>query len=501
MNSVRIALMATLALMCACQKPERAKDEAAAASGAAALAAGLECSAPEGAWLPATPEPDSGPASAEPEDCFFYKAAWQHFLVATQSDATSHAAFLTYPNIATIFGAGPPKNNFVGLTANQMSVALRDVQRPNTLPSHPTRLVSMAEGVRQAGGLFGLVVDSSGNPVFYSIHVNQRFADFIKTHDLTTREKVEQASRLEFDPGVAEFKAAWVISDPAAPIDPDYIYAEVEIPNLRQDSGGVVRLAPGVRTVRLKLIAFHIAFVIQDHPEFIWATFEHVTHEGLSDVAPSAQTNSETSAVVVQPGVSYTLFAPSRSRDSANSPCPGKAPSRCVRNRDFPVFDEARQSFARVGGSQQTSIFREFPASKSDRWDEEDPSVRDLNISMRSLLAPAGGPRDVRANYSLVGATWLEHPRDGGGRSGDFALGRSFANPAGQDTEDRSRVVAGEDALSSTAMESFTQRDSPGCFSCHDTRAVRSDEDGHVILKATTLNVSHVISRYLSQPE
>lgn len=461
----------------------------------------LECSATPTEWLPTTPEPSSAaapePSASDPDqpaDCFFYRAAWQHFLFASAPNADGDAAFLGYPNIATLFGAKVAGSEFVALRANTLGVAVRDVQRPNSLPAHPSKMVSIAEGVRQAGGLFGLVVDANGNPIFYSIHVNQKYADFIHSKGLTTKAAVEKDPQLEFPPGVAEFKAAWAIVPAGASADSSYIHAHAQIPNLQQDAGGVLRVGSGTRTVTIKLIAFHVAFVIKDHPEFVWATFDHVTPAGVTDVAPSAASNDVAAAATPVSGISYTLFAPKANRTSANSPCPGKAPSTCDPTKDHPKFDPAQQNFPGL----QTSIFREFPSSKSDRDQEEDASVRDLNISMRANLAPAGGGRDVRANYRLVGATWLEHPRDGNGRPGDFVLNRAFTNPPGQDTEDRSRMVSGEDALSSTAMESFTQRDSPSCFSCHDTKAVRSDEDGSVILKSTRLNVSHVISRYLS---
>jgi len=500
MKQSLIAVVVAVMALAGCHKPavKRTEDKPAAS----AKIQELECSAPQFGWLPTTPEPDSGPAPNEPEDCFFYKAAWQHFLVATQPRADGQPAFLSFPNITTIFGSKAASKEFVGLKANELGVAVRDVQRPNSLPTHPSKMVSLAEGVRQAGGLFGLVVDGAGNPIFYSIHVNQPYANFIKTNGLTTEEAVEKNPLLEFEPGVAEFKAAWAVVPHGAPVDSSYIHAEVQIPNLSQDAQGVLRIGHGTRPVTLKLIALHVAFVIKDHPEFIWSTFDHVMPDGKSDLAPSAASNDPASAVAADPKISYTIFAKGAARSSANSPCPALGPATCDSDKSHPVFDVANQSFASASGVQQTSVFREFPSSKSDRWAEEDQSVVDLNTSMRSLLASPSGQRDVRANYRLVGATWLENPRDSNGRKGDFVLGRAFANPIGQDTENRSRIVSGEDALSSTAMESFTQRDSPGCFSCHDTKRVLSDEQNNPpILKPTMLNVSHVISRYLSQPQ
>jgi hypothetical protein len=47
-------------------------------------------------------------------------------------------------------------------------------------------------------------------------------------------------------------------------------------------------------------------------------------------------------------------------------------------------------------------------------------------------------------------------------------------------------------------MESFTQVEQRGCFSCHNTLKVTDDRDGHKILDPKRLNVSHILSRFLS---
>lgn len=60
----------------------------------------------------------------------------------------------------------------------------------------------------------------------------------------------------------------------------------------------------------------------------------------------------------------------------------------------------------------------------------------------------------------------------------------------------------GEDRLSSTAMESFTQSDQggrPNCFSCHNTKRVTDDTTGKTIMPAKRLNVSHVLSKFVSE--
>ena len=63
--------------------------------------------------------------------------------------------------------------------------------------------------------------------------------------------------------------------------------------------------------------------------------------------------------------------------------------------------------------------------------------------------------------------------------------------------------LAGEDRLSSIAMESFTQpADSfTNCFSCHDTRSTTArgvpsarDQGAQVLLQPKLINVSHIFN-------
>ncbi|MGJ4883773.1 MULTISPECIES: hypothetical protein [unclassified Bradyrhizobium] len=125
-------------------------------------------------------------------------------------------------------------------------------------------------------------------------------------------------------------------------------------------------------------------------------------------------------------------------------------------------FDENSQTFLSGGKPVQTSVYRMFPGSKSVvTGTDEDGDVADLNKSMTSLFVQ-NAPNDPRRNYRLVGAIWMDKPKL-------LTANMPIANPAGMDTDDPAAIVAGEDGLSSMAMESFTQNSFVNCFSCHDT--------------------------------
>jgi hypothetical protein len=180
------------------------------------------------------------------------------------------------------------------------------------------------------------------------------------------------------------------------------------------------------------------------------------------------------------------------------------------------TFNEMTQTFG-----QTTSIYRMFPASKSNTIDP-DAAISSLNHNVEALFAKAATdgrlkPNDKRGHYRLVGAQWMDKPEHfkldsplQNDETSPFVeqIGRDALLKAiqvdGSDSE--FSILAGEDRLSSTAMESFTQAPDSftNCFSCHNTQAVtakgvplKRDIDGMKLLDAKQINVSHVLTQFL----
>src|SRR6185503_20257549 len=165
-------------------------------------------------------------------------------------------------------------------------------------------------------------------------------------------------------------------------------------------------------------------------------------------------------------------------------------------------------------------VYRMFPASKSNTTHPDD-AITSLNFNVETLFArksAALAPSDKRGHYRLVGAVWMDKPRfftlDAAlqndqtspllqAAGGLAALEEAIKND-GSDSD--FSILAGEDRLSSTAMESFTQApvSFPNCFSCHNTQAVTAkgvpanrDSEGVVLLSPKLLNISHVLSQFV----
>jgi hypothetical protein len=449
------------------------------------------CSLPAN-WLPDTPLPTFDTPLPHPApDCPFYQAGWQVFLRAMQKDGTGQASFLSYTTIADLFG-GSAAYQFANTRSGMLSLAPRIAQFPNEklLLHAPGQPPGIDAGVNQAGPLRGLLIDQNGNPIYYAIHVNNVFSEFIKNNKLTTKAALIAADpeKLEFPAGSVELKSAWQIVDPSA-VPTNYLTTKAIVPKLKVAEGDVVPDTTG-REVTVALIAIHVVFVLKGHPEFIWSTFEHLGAGGRAgrDNAPAAIANpaSVTGTAVISES-NWPLYKAGTVAAAAN--LPNSSQDR------WNTFDEKTQRFAKGGVVLQSSVYRMFPASKSTSLDEDDDVVA-ANTSARNLFASsAAGIADVRRNYQLVGAIWLDNPVR------DFHSNVLFQNQPGQSTDADGAMVAGEDRLSSTAMESFTQADDsrPNCFSCHNTKRVTDDHTGRTIIPPKRLNVSHVLSKFLSE--
>lgn len=418
------------------------------------------CEAPA-VWFTQLVEPRNDVTPPAAPDCPFYQAAWHNFLWAIRPTGSVAPAFVGWPSVADISPAA--RSNLARSATGILNLAPRTIQRPNDI----------TDGVAQAAqsGTGGILVDRNGRPVYYGIHVNDRFIEFLRRNNLRSRDQIIQGfsgiENLLFDVGVVELKSAWVVVDKASP-PAGYIVVTASLPRLVVNSGSVVP-DPAGSTIdqTVALVGLHVAFTLGNHREMIWATFEHVDENGEPDVAPVATRNPDTNGppvAVVGSQRRWTLFPPGADPATAN-----QALDALVQGGPAASFDVVAQRFLANGQPLQTPVYRAFPGSKIDD-SAEDEEVRELNSSVRSQSAAY--------RYRLVGAVWLDDPST-----------MTLNSPL-------NTGLAGEDALSGTAMESFTQIEAPNCFRCHNTRAVKNG-DGVVLLPPRMMNVSHVLSRFL----
>jgi len=387
-------------------------------------------------WFPRTP----APANTRPDpdsDCAFYKWAWQEFLFVTQS-ARGGNDLPRFIDFST-------RSELISPKSNQMHAVRTFIPRD-------------LGAIRQAGSL-GMLIDQNGRVLYYATHLNSEFVEFVRANSLTESSQLKDGSTdLQFPRGSLELKSSWKVVATGDDVS-QFFTIKTSVPVFKLTANGeIVVDANQVREETLALVGMHIVGVVEGHPEFIWATFEH------NDDAPDLPVGlSPRTAQPVESTRSWTLYAKgAKASDCNNKP---------KKSESTKLFDEQHQTFG-----SPVSVFREFAFG----GDDEPEDIKRLNDSVHLLLPPELA---VWKNYSFMGATWLNDPDRDFKEDSDFN-GEAAAHP-------ERKVLGGDRRLSNATMETFTQS-IQNCFSCHNTMAKTIGRQVHI--PGRKLNMSHALN-------
>jgi hypothetical protein len=205
----------------------------------------------EANWFPHTdtPPPMEGPGSpfdtSSTTNCIFHQWSWQKFLWLTKPLSNGHPLF---------------QDSLMQVDASMAPVA----------PYQNVKLV--LEDTAQAGSGGSLYTnpaystDSSRHLVYYSIFVNNTLMDAantFKTMILGDTSKINNMN--DFPTGSLELKVSWVdINSIAANQQASYYTTQAAI-----KTGSTYQM------ITVALLGMHVVGRVINHPEFIWATFEH----------------------------------------------------------------------------------------------------------------------------------------------------------------------------------------------------------------------------------
>jgi hypothetical protein len=249
-----------------------------------------------------------------------------------------------------------------------------------------------------------------------------------------------QATSAGFQPNTIEIKTSWKILQTA---DPSYYSMTASIEGISP------------KPVTLGLVGFHLVISTQLHPEFVWATFEHVSNApdctnpqsppvaGWSFLSSDCTTCLQTKGVSGCPQCNFNT--PSPTPTPPGSPSVIGTPTQICR-----VYrDGTDQGSMTNGNNNDTNRF----------------NIDTLNSQIAGFLSqlPSTSPMTVWKNYTLIAGLWT----NGGVPSGGAGVQRGSLEAA------------------NTTMETFDQTPNNNCFSCH----------GYV--KETPLTASHIVSDLL----
>jgi hypothetical protein len=434
-TTVRYVVYLQVFFLCTCSRaPSVATPSVATPNGTSESGSPKGCSAPAEWFGPSgAPESNNDKISDSGDECAFYKWAYQTFLHEAQWGDAKRPRFLEYPGPDRVFfRQGEPSAatlRFPDASDSRISLAPRVALSSDVATS--------LDEVTQADA--GLLIDSNHRAIYYGVHLNGKYVDFIAHNKLQDPRKLAgpELSLIPFPIGTLELKSSWKILGPNDASD-TYITTTARISLLKNVGGHpkIDRKAPPKEVV-VGLVGLHVVGVIDGHPEFIWSTFEH------KDNAPNLR---------IPPAFAKGDYPVDFERDYTFYPKRTPVASCNVKFPPAQKLDPMTQLFL-----ETTPVYREYAHGGEPHPEDQ---INPLNESVLHQLAPTSKLR----NYELVGAVWLRS-------IDDFKVGRDFGKESPESLE---KLFAGEVKLANSTIETFSQSDNiedgrAGCFHCHGT--------------------------------
>ncbi|MEM7506386.1 MAG: hypothetical protein AAF415_06545 [Pseudomonadota bacterium] len=415
--------------------------------------------------------------------CDFYKWGAQMFL------------WLTSPEGSGIVLDGP--GVFTVNTADWTLIPDSDGPTQMTLRSEKSDDIG---DIGQTDSNAGVLMSQAGSLVYYGVHVNDVYGYFltgqkcapgdggascpaggasspyiqaevfpINSGDLTAVESFAKdhmgvSSIPDADALAMELKTSWV--DAATLSNPtDYVTVEATVPAFTKISSTEWR-PNGTEQKTLALVGIHIVGTVQNHPEFVWATFEHVNN---APMAPYYYKGGNFIPTAFDSGGDYIFFPKGGALEGANPECMG------AKDGGIAALLDGSGNPVCEGGIVASPTVRMFPwgspsATQTSAVQANNALLMSLNQSIWALM-PEGDPR---AKYFQLGSVWTS------------------PNPATADAPIPQQgmfsyyAMRGSLALSNATMETYTQ--GSVCFDCHQLPSDATNSFG-------AGQLSHIFSR------
>ncbi len=386
-----------------------------------AMAGTFDCQA-DASWFPSATNTPTMPTEVPNTGsnnpfCGFYQFSWQAFLYLMSPASTgterNFEVQANYP-VLEFDSSGKPLNSCDDtITGNTHRISLA---KSENLP----------EDIHQAGDS-ATIYDQNRNVVYYEVKFDRN------TCNVAPIQKMNN-----FPPGTTELKFAWKVLTPAEIASKTFVAITASIGSQSN--------------VTLGLVGMHVAVATQDHPEFVWATFEHATNDPNCTGALGVNSWSFTSG-------------------ACNTALVSKDQPKIVACK----FNQAKEETSITG--TPTEICRVYPygtATGDLKATENVEDITSLNANVLAMLPNADPSMAVLKNYFNVGAIWVSDINQGstvGNQRGSLRLANTTAETTFQHVD-----------LNPNTNKGFASN----CFGCHNYVAPGNN--------TTSGNLSHIFN-------
>ncbi|WP_159726681.1 hypothetical protein [Methylosinus sp. Ce-a6] len=399
---------------------------------------------------PTSAFPTQDTAGLPTPDCNFHEWSFEAFVWATALDANGVPRFLTLPTPDDLLST---KTTAANIGPRPLKIGARSL-----MPHGTAGYTEGAGAIVEADG--NVLVGPNGYPVLASVHMNPSYFATAKKNLIVDGGYSSQPPASYFDIGAAVFKATWLRLAPGEKPPAGAFVTEAEVPVLTvlrtKTTVAIVPVAGKFVKAQVALVGLHVVGYTANHPEFLWATFEH-------------KANS--------PAVADNTFSPTSKNPKGFTFYAANTPFSSANIANIPptlTFDIASQRFApannivlenRTGGENQTG----GPAN-----------VLSVNASGQTFLAGEPAPQSLFSNYNLIGTVWMA--------------------PNSYNLKSDQTSAIGSVNLANTTAETFVQaaKNQPianvqNCFMCHNATSF-SFQQSPPPLADRLIAISHVLA-------
>ena len=428
-----------------CTQKTESGDVAMNYEGAAATAPCL-C---ESSWFPHTQTPAPAEGAGSPFDtssttnCIFHQWSWQKFLWLTKPQSNGDPLFM---------------NELIPVSPHMAVVQ----------PQLGLNLV--LSSIEQAGGggilktTPAYAPDGKGRTVYYSIHTDSTMFTSAEAFKVALNNgSLSPNNKETFPVNSLELKVAWVDVQSMSSTEAGKYYTRDAA--IQQSDGSYLKTT-------VALLGMHVVGVVINHPEFIWATFEHHDMAPDYDWKTADVTSSDNDLVYAQGATT------------------GLAGIQWDKSTTAPVLADKAYTLFKFGVPRMpTDTFMTTSQSEPLNYN----NVNSIDSCVATRLS------DIWNNYYYKGSIWLNTDGLSPAQQADtlVALGSQIANVQ------TGAMARGCVSNANLTMETFEQTFSStisgisvtniaNCFSCHNAQSFATGNP------KSPLYISHVFDGYLS---
>lgn len=406
--------------------------------------------------------PTDDTANLPTPDCNFHEWSWEAFVWATALDADGVPRFMALNTPAELSGK---------LATSKGPKLLRLAQRPLVAAG----LTESAGAIVEADG--NMLVAPNGYPVYASVHMNDSYFNTAKGNLISTGDYQKNPDSVYFDVGAAVFKATWLrLDDGQAP--PDGAFTTLaEVPVLKVFRTNPASVVPNgeTTTVTVALVGLHVVGYTENHPEFLWGTFEH------KDNTPQFKDGTFDPTSTASDSQNYTFYHGGTPWNNINYNQGNQA------NPFLLAFDAKTQKFKTVtvpdnatGMTTPLTSPGTNAVLANQTGGENQPggpaNIASINAQGQEFLANQKGAQSKFANYFLGGTVWMP--------------------PNTYSVNSTNNDAVGSIRLANSTAETFFQlpQGNSNCFLCHNAQSYSFQTPPPAKLTPRRIAISHVLS-------